>query len=220
MKLVTELIHTRLVLESPFLGDLISYRIDAEDDLTVSLSTTTTADVDSILASSSDVVVVQIDFAVQSQLALIEELREREPTLQIMVISFHFSEFLTEQVVRLNLDGYLTMLHATDQFIDGLRSIAAGGRCFSPEVEERIAPDGSRRKLRFHPAANIMRFSKRQLEVLRHIAHGLSTREAASLMELTEKSVESHKYRIMKKLGIRDRVALARYAIRERIVPQ
>ena len=55
----------------------------------------------------------------------------------------------------------------------------------------------------------------RQVEVLRHLAQGQSVKEVAKLMHLSQKSVDSHKYRIMHKLAIHDRVELARYAIRE-----
>jgi DNA-binding NarL/FixJ family response regulator len=57
--------------------------------------------------------------------------------------------------------------------------------------------------------------TSRQIEVLRHLARGKSVKEVARSMHLSEKSIDSHKYRIMHKLGIHDRVELARYSIRE-----
>lgn len=60
--------------------------------------------------------------------------------------------------------------------------------------------------------------TNRQLEVLRHLAVGQSVKEVARQMHLSEKSIDSHKYRIMNKLGIHDRVELARFAIREGLV--
>ena len=61
----------------------------------------------------------------------------------------------------------------------------------------------------------LLTLTNRQLEVLRHLARGESVKEVAKSMVLSERAIESHKYRIMQKLGIHDRVELARYAIRE-----
>ena len=57
--------------------------------------------------------------------------------------------------------------------------------------------------------------TNRQQEILRYLALGDSVKEVAKRMRLSNKSIDSHKYRIMQKLEIRDRVELARYAIRE-----
>jgi DNA-binding NarL/FixJ family response regulator len=61
----------------------------------------------------------------------------------------------------------------------------------------------------------LSQLTNRQLEVLRHLARGESVKEVAKSLQLSQKSVDSHKYRIMHKLGIHDRVKLTRYAIRE-----
>lgn len=59
----------------------------------------------------------------------------------------------------------------------------------------------------------------RQLQVLRHLVRGESVKEVAATMSLSERAIESHKYRIMQKLGIHDRVELTRFAIREGLMP-
>ena len=60
--------------------------------------------------------------------------------------------------------------------------------------------------------------TERQLEILCHLALGYSVKEVANILQLSQKSVDCHKSRIMRRLGIHDRVQLARYAIREGLV--
>lgn len=64
----------------------------------------------------------------------------------------------------------------------------------------------------------IDQLTKRQLQILKLIATGNSVKDVAKLLQLAPKSVEGHKYRIMQKLGLHDRVLLARYAIRNGLV--
>lgn len=93
-------------------------------------------------------------------------------------------------------------------------SAASGAARTSPQSPAVSAVSPTLRCVSTHPA-ELTLLTSRQLEVLRHLARGDSVKEIARQMHLSQKSVDSHKYRIMSKLGIHDRVELARFAIRE-----
>ena len=102
--------------------------------------------------------------------------------------------------------------------ISAIHAVAEGRPVFSERIRSRLDFDGEQNSysLKINQAAADL--TARQLEVLRHLARGASVKEVAKLMHLSQKSVDSHKYRIMNKLGIHDRVDLTRYAIREQII--
>ncbi len=90
-----------------------------------------------------------------------------------------------------------------------------GDRCFSNEALDRLDYNPAIKRYLVRSTSYLLTLTNRQLEVLRHLARGESVKEVAKAMVLSERAIESHKYRIMQKLGIHDRVELARYAIRE-----
>lgn len=85
-----------------------------------------------------------------------------------------------------------------------------------PEAEKLMVGTGAARKL--HESSVFSLLTSRQLEVLTHLAEGKTVKEVAQVMHLSQKSVDSHKYRIMTRLNIHDRVHLARLAIREGLI--
>ena len=102
--------------------------------------------------------------------------------------------------------------------VAAVHQAAAGGIPLSAEVAERLTFDPAAGRNVLKTEDRLAGLTARQIEVLRHIARGRSVREVARDLGLTEKGVDSHKYRIMNRLGIRDRVGLARYAIREGVL--
>ena len=98
---------------------------------------------------------------------------------------------------------------------DAILRAVAGESSFSPEVLERLNFNQETKRYSLKVESSLSTLTGRQVEVLRHLARGESVKEIARLMHLSHKSVDSHKYRIMNKLGIHDRVELARFAIRE-----
>jgi DNA-binding NarL/FixJ family response regulator len=99
--------------------------------------------------------------------------------------------------------------------VKAVRTVAAGGVYFSPEVQARIVVDSNGARLAAAGTTRASTLTARELEVLRYIARGLSKKDIAGIMHLSVKTVDNHSTSLMTKLNIHDRVELARYAIRE-----
>ena len=99
--------------------------------------------------------------------------------------------------------------------MDAIRKVARGEVYFSDEVRQRLIVDIDQVRLAQQPRSRIATLTHREREILRHIAQGLSKKEIASKLNLSVKTVETHSSNLMRKLGIHDRVELARFAIRE-----
>jgi DNA-binding NarL/FixJ family response regulator len=101
------------------------------------------------------------------------------------------------------------------ELVSAIERVAEGEWVFSQEVLDRLIFDQQSQEYAVRHESDLSALTSRQLEVLRHLACGQSVKEISQMMHLSQKSVDSHKYRIMNKLGIHDRVLLARFAIRE-----
>jgi DNA-binding NarL/FixJ family response regulator len=109
------------------------------------------------------------------------------------------------------LDGFILKSGGTDELKLGLRTLLAGRRFLSPSATPVF-------ELAAQQQNGTVRLSRRELELLPMLARGLTLREAARHMTVSYKTADSYRTSLLRKLGVRDRVELARYAIREGII--
>jgi DNA-binding NarL/FixJ family response regulator len=199
-----------LVLES------LARRIGDEPDMNV-VGTAATGEegLRQILEHMPDVAVLDVDLPGRSAFDIAADIAAKKNNVKVLFLSGHVSDVFVEQSVRVKSFGYLLKGEPAATLIDGIRQVAAGEVVFSREVSDRLVFDPRQQQYVARTESPISSLTNRQLEVLRHLARGSSVKEVAKTMRLSEKSVDSHKYRIMHKLGIHDRVELARFAIRE-----
>jgi len=209
-------IRVALVDDHLILLEALAARIGAQPDMTV-VATATNADegLRAILETQPDVAVMDVELPERGSFEIAAEIRSRGNQTRLLFLTGFLSDVFIEQALRLKAHGYLMKGEPVETLFEGIRKVALGDYCFSKEVEDRLDYDRVRKRYllsRTHPLSVL---TTRQLEVLRHLAKGESVKQVAKMLHLSEKSVDSHKYRIMHKLGIHDRVQLARYAIRE-----
>ncbi len=135
--------------------------------------------------------------------------------LRILLLTGYLADVFLTQSLRMRLSGYLLKEESVDFIAEGIRRVAMGETVYSPKVESRLVFDRATQRFVAKSESDLAGLTSRQIEVLRHLSCGQSVKEIAAMMQLSQKSVDSHKYRIMNKLGIHDRVELARFAIRE-----
>jgi DNA-binding NarL/FixJ family response regulator len=140
------------------------------------------------------------------------------PGTRIIFLSAFSHDRYIDDALAVGASGYVTKDEPPDVVIRAVRLAAAGGAYFSPKVETRLVVDGKGLRLAEVPQSMKSRTSlltRREIEVLRYIARGMTKKEIANTMHLSVKTVDHHCTSLMAKLDIHDRVALARFAIRE-----
>jgi len=145
---------------------------------------------------------------VQDAIQMISRLRKQT---RILVAGAAVDEHILKDWGRCELHGYVVKDGGLDELRPALAAVLAGREYFSPGVREAIErgrDSGSRCAL----------LSPRETELLPLLARGLTLREAASKMAVSYKTADSYRTSLLRKLGVRDRVELARFAIRERII--
>jgi DNA-binding NarL/FixJ family response regulator len=147
-----------------------------------------------------------------------EDLTYRLGQLHLAIFADGFTDAQLDLAVSIGARGLLTQHDSLADLAAALSGIAGGERRVSALFQDRILHDGRGGHLRVHRRHRLRLFSRRQLDVLMQLAEGRRVKDIAEAMQLSEKAIESHKYRLMNRLGIHDRVELCRWAIREGLI--
>ncbi|HYX65733.1 MAG TPA: response regulator transcription factor [Burkholderiales bacterium] len=163
-----------------------------------------------------DVVLMDIAMRGITGLEAAAAMRERMPSVRVVILSMHSGEEYVLQALRAGAAGYLLKDAATGELELALRSVMRGESWLSPAVSRQVV-EGYVQRTGGETAPEVL--TARQREVLRLVAGGKSTKEIAFLLNLSVKTVETHRAQIMDRLGIRDVAGLVRYALRTGLVP-
>lgn len=163
-----------------------------------------------------DVVLMDIAMKGMNGLEAAAKLRERQPGVKVVILSMHTSEEYVLLALRAGAAAYLIKDSATAELGLALNSVMRGETYLSPAISRQVV-DGYVQRVGAGAGADPL--TQRQREVLKHIAEGRSTKEIAFELDLSVKTIETHRAQIMERLGIRDVAGLVRYAMRVGIVP-
>ncbi|HWA38849.1 MAG TPA: response regulator transcription factor [Burkholderiales bacterium] len=163
-----------------------------------------------------DVVLMDIAMKGMTGLEAATRMREACPRARVIILSMHAGEEYVLQALRAGAVGYLLKDAATGELELALRSVMRGESWFSPAVSRQVV-EGYVQRVGGEAVADVL--TARQREVLRLVAGGKSTKEIAYDLNLSVKTVETHRAQIMERLGIRDVAGLVRYALRTGLVP-
>jgi DNA-binding NarL/FixJ family response regulator len=163
-----------------------------------------------------DVVLMDIAMKGMNGLEAAARLRERLPAVKVIILSMHTSEEYVLLALRAGAAAYLIKDSATSELELALKSVMRGETYLSPAISRQVV-DGYVQRV--GAGAGPDPLTSRQREVLKRVAEGRSTKEIAYELNLSVKTVETHRAQIMERLGIRDVAGLVRYAMRAGLVP-
>ena len=164
-----------------------------------------------IEAMSPDAVILDISLRNSDGVDLIKELRLRRIKTPVLVLSMHDESIYAERLLSAGANGYIMKQEASDQFLVALRGVLAGDIYVSNAVRGKMVKAAAAEDAVADP---ISRLSNRELQVFNLIGQGLSTREIAEKLNLSVKTIESHRLTIKDKLNIDSATQLMRYAVR------
>jgi len=157
-----------------------------------------------------EVLVLDLSMPGRSGMELIKLVHGERPKLRILVLSMHQELQYAVRAIKAGANGYLTKESAPDQLVQALRRIAAGGAYISAEVAEQLAlgamPGGV--------AVAHESLSNREFEVFGLIVAGHSVTNIAARLNLSVKTISTHKTNLMHKMGLQNQSELIRYAIK------
>ena len=140
------------------------------------------------------------------------------PETRVLVLTMYDSEEHFFEILKAGAVGYVPKKAAPTDLIAAVRSVYAGGVFIYPTVARSLVNDYLRRADSGSEQESLGGLSDRERQVLRMIAEGMSNRAIADALVLSVKTIERHRANIMEKLGLHNRTALVKYAIRKGLV--
>ena len=163
-----------------------------------------------------DVVLLDISMPGIGGLEASAQLKQELPEVRVVMLSMHANEEYVLQALRAGAVGYMLKDSATAELELALQAVMQGETYLSPPISRQVVEGYVQRVGAEQPAADHL--TPRQRQVLQLIAEGLSTKEIAYRLELSVKTVETHRAQLMERLQIRDIAGLVKYAIRNGLV--
>lgn len=160
-----------------------------------------------------DVVVLDVGMPEMNGLDAARQIRRAVPSSKILVLTVHRSDQLAQEFIDAGVRGYLLKADAGRMLVDAVKTVLKGETFFTPSLLETAGSIPTRGSL-----PPIKRLTRREREVLQLVAEGRSNKEIGAALRITTKTAETHRARLMAKLGVHSVAELVRYAIRNKIV--
>lgn len=168
---------------------------------------------DLAISMRPDLAILDVKMPRLTGLEATREIREQAPEVAVLILSMHDEERYLFEALKAGASGYVLKRAADQDLIEAIRAVERGEPFLTPEAQRALIRDvldeGPGRDERLTP---------REEEVVKLVAEAHTSREIAELLGLSEKTVENHRGNAMKKLGMRDRVEMVRYAIRRGLI--
>lgn len=144
---------------------------------------------------------------------LIIRIRSHHPHLSLLVLSMHNEPQIARRALRAGANGYVTKDRDPETLLAAIRKVAAGGRFIDPGLAEQMAFETSSA-----PPAAHDRLSDREFQIFRLLARGTSVNDIAAIFAISNKTVSTHKARLMEKMGFSTNAELVRYAVEQKLL--
>lgn len=161
-----------------------------------------------------DVVVMDIGMPGLNGIEATRCITVENPHIRVLILSMHSARRYVLEALSAGAKGYILKDCASEELARAIHIVQANETYLSPKVADILVKDYMN-LLPEHDQAPILLLSKREREVLQLIAEGQNTKEIAFLLNVSIKTVETHRQQIMKKLNLQSVACLTRYAIRE-----
>lgn len=203
--------------DTPLFRRAIATLIDEQGDLVVVGQADTGAEaVELATELRPDLVVLDVEMPVMDGIAAARRIREVLPETRIIMLTVWEDDEHLLEAVRVGVHGYLLKDLRPEELYDMVRSVMRDETPVSPPLVSRLlaALRQSGRPTPVVPAGDRPELSRRELEVLRLVADGLSNKEIGSRLSITEGTVKNHVHNALAKLGVENRIQAAGYIVR------
>ena len=171
--------------------------------------------IDALKQQAVDVLVLDLSMPGLDGFEVLRRAKSIRPEIKVLVLTMHASAEYVARAVREGADGYLLKDSAVQDLVAAIQAVMAGREYYSPPVQRELTemvrgnPGGKRRT---EPITD------REREVLKLVAQGLSTKEIATRLDISTRTVETHRANLMRNLGMHSVARLTQYAIREGLI--
>lgn len=163
-----------------------------------------------------DIAVLDVAMPEINGLEATREIRACCPETEVIILSMHEGEDYLREALRAGAAGYVLKRAAAKELVGAIRAVRRGESYLDPALTRTLISDYVRKVDRGDTPPDTL--TERELEVLRLVAEGLTNRQIALQLNISIKTVQSHRANLMDKLNLHDRTELVRYAIRRGLI--
>jgi DNA-binding NarL/FixJ family response regulator len=160
-----------------------------------------------------DLAILDVKMPKLTGLQATRDIKAQAPEVAVLILSMHDDERYLFEALKAGASGYVLKAQADQDLVDAVRAVERGEPFLTPDAQRALIKDVLERD---SEGADVL--TPREQEVVKLVAEAHQNKEIAELLHLSEKTVENHRANAMKKLGMRDRVELVRYAIRRGLI--
>jgi DNA-binding NarL/FixJ family response regulator len=170
--------------------------------------------VERALAVRPDLCILDVGMPRMTGLQAAREIRAHLPRARVLMLSMHDDEHYLFEALKAGASGYVLKREADQDLVGAIRAVGGGDAFLTNAAERSIIREWMDEGAQ-GPAIPL---TPREEEVVKLIAEAYTNTQIAEILHLAEKTVESHRANVLRKLGMRDRVQLVRYAIKRGLV--
>ncbi len=160
-----------------------------------------------------DLAIIDVNMPKLTGLQATREIKQQAPEVAVLILSMHDDERYLFEALKAGASGYVLKAQADTDLLAAIRAVQRGEPFLTPAAQRTVIRD-----VLAGDAAGEAELTPREEEIVKLVAEAHTTREIAAILHLSEKTVENHRANAMRKLGMRDRVELVRYAIRRGLI--
>lgn len=203
-----------LVEDHPLFRERVAQLINGEPDLEVCGEADSAGEaLEQIGADRPDLVVLDITLKDSSGLTVLKSLKAQGSSLPVLVLSMHDEATYAARSIRAGARGYITKQRAAAEVLAAMRTVLAGDVYLSERASLDFARSVAEPGVRSH-TRSVGRLTDRELEVLRLLGRGYTTREIAQTLSLGIASIDTYRARIKEKMNLRNASELQSFATR------
>lgn len=165
-----------------------------------------------------NIVVLDIGMPLLNGLDAASQIMRENENIGVIILSMHTDESYIVRALDTGARGYLLKDNADDDIERAIRSVAIGRPYFSPSIAKALLEDYVRlmRERRVQDSYELL--TEREREILQLLAEGKSNKEAATILDVSPYTVETHRQNLMQKLGLHNTAEIVLYAVRKAII--
>ncbi len=165
-----------------------------------------------------DLVIMDITMPEMNGIEATSELKKRLPKTKVLFLTMHENEELLFRTVQAGGSGYVLKKSADNELVEAIYQVSRGETFLRPDLAKQVVQDYLERVDSGEESESYEDLTEREREVLQLLAMGMTNQQVADKLVLSVRTVETHRARIMDKLGIKGRAALVAYAKRRGLV--